>query len=92
VHLEREEGVARQEPIIRASEISQFAFCAHAWWLARVKGYQSSNLRAMQRGSKRHRAHGRRVERAHRMRQLAVGFLVLALLILAVWVAFGVGS
>jgi hypothetical protein len=84
--------MARRDPIIRASEISQYSFCAHAWWLGRVRGYQSTNLRDMQRGSREHRAHGRAVRNAHRLRRLAVVLLVLAVILLAAWFILGGGS
>lgn len=77
--------MARREPIIRASEIAQHAFCAHAWWLGRVQGYQSTNLRAMQRGSQQHQAHGRVVRNANRLRRLAVALLLVAVILLAAW-------
>ena len=39
--------MGRQDDIVRASEIGQYAFCARAWWLGRVKGYRSTNVAAM---------------------------------------------
>jgi CRISPR/Cas system-associated exonuclease Cas4 (RecB family) len=73
-----------QDDLIRASEISQYAFCARAWWLARVKGYPSANEAAMREGTARHRAHGRGVVKAYRLRRLAVALLLLAAALLAV--------
>ena len=77
--------MGQEEPVIRASEISQYGFCARAWWLGRVMGYRSTNLAAMQQGVARHRAHGRTVEGYHRLRRLAVGMLLLAGLLIAAW-------
>jgi hypothetical protein len=77
--------MGQEDPIIRASEISQYSFCARAWWLGRVKGYRSSNLAAMQQGGAQHRAHGRTVEGYHRLRWLAVGLLALAALLIVAW-------
>ena len=77
--------MGQDEPVIRASEIAQYAFCARAWWLGRVKGYRSTNLAAMQQGEARHRAHGHAVEGYHRLRWLAVALLALAGLLIVVW-------
>jgi CRISPR/Cas system-associated exonuclease Cas4 (RecB family) len=77
--------MGQKDPIIRASEISQYAFCARAWWLGRVKGYRSSNLAAMRQGEARHRAHGRTVEGFHRLRRLALFLLLLAGVLLVAW-------
>jgi CRISPR/Cas system-associated exonuclease Cas4 (RecB family) len=77
--------MGQEDPIIRASEISQYSFCARAWWLGRVKGYRSSNLAAMQQGGAQHRAHGRAVEGYHRLRWLAVSLLALAALLIVAW-------
>ncbi len=82
----------QQDPIIRASEISQYAFCARSWWLQRVRGYRSSNLAAMDQGAARHRTHGRTVERYHLSRRLAVALLVLAGLSLLVWLILLLGG
>jgi 3-mercaptopyruvate sulfurtransferase SseA len=77
--------MGQEEPVIRASELSQYEFCARAWWLGRVMGYRSANVAAMQRGVARHRAHGRSVEGYHRLRWLAVALLSLAAVLIAAW-------
>lgn len=82
----------RQDPIIRASEVAQYAFCARSWWLGRVRGYRSSNLAAMDQGAVRHRAHGRAVEGYYFLRRLAVALLVLAGVILLVWLILLLGG
>jgi len=84
--------VSRQDDIIRASEIGQYAFCARAWWFARVKGYRSANVAAMERGTARHRRHGRSVEGYHLLRRLAVGLLLLAALALVAWLLLSLGG
>ena len=81
-----------QDPIIRASEVAQYAFCARAWWLSRVKGYRSGNLAAMRRGTARHRIHGRAVEGYHVLRRVAVGLLVLAVVALLAWLLLNLGG
>jgi CRISPR/Cas system-associated exonuclease Cas4 (RecB family) len=84
------------DDLIRASELSQYAYCARAWWLGRVMGYRSANVEAMQAGAARHRAHGRAVEGAYRRRRLALTLLVLAAVALAaalaVWLIVGLGG
>jgi CRISPR/Cas system-associated exonuclease Cas4 (RecB family) len=85
-------NVNQQDPIIRASEISQYAYCARAWWLGRVRGYRSSNLAAMRQGAARHRTHGRAVEVYHLLRRLAVALLVLAVVSLLVWLFLALGG
>jgi hypothetical protein len=84
--------VDNQKPIIRASEISQYAFCTRAWWLGRVKGYQTINVSAMRRGTTHHEAHGRDVEGYLLLRRLAVALIVLAGVLLILWLLLGVGG
>jgi CRISPR/Cas system-associated exonuclease Cas4 (RecB family) len=82
--------------LVRASELSQYAYCARAWWLGRVMGYRSANVEAMDAGTARHRAHGRTVEGAYRLRRLAITLLVLAAVALAaalaVWLVVSRGG
>ena len=73
------------DDIIRASEIGQYAYCARAWWLARVKGLPSANVAEMRAGTEQHRLHGRSVERFYRLRRLAVVLLLLAAAVLVSW-------
>ena len=77
--------MGRQDSVIRASEVSQYAFCARAWWLGRVKGYRSTNVRAMRWGSARHEAHGRAVEGYNLLQRLALALVVLAGVLLIAW-------
>ena len=77
--------------MIRASEVGQYVFCARAWWYARVKGYRSANVRAMQAGTTRHQAHGRAVEGYHRLRLAAFGLLTVAFLLLLAWLLLSLG-
>ena len=71
--------------VIRASEVGEYAYCARAWWLRRVKGHQSANVAALRRGTARHRAHGRQVESYHLRRQLARLVVLLAISALVAW-------
>ena len=84
--------MGNQRSIIRASEVSQYVFCARAWWLRRVKGYRSTNVRAMRRGTARHEAHGRAVEGYLLLRKLAVVLVVLGGILLAVWLLLSLGG
>jgi hypothetical protein len=67
--------------IIRASEVGQYAYCARAWWLGRVLGYEPENVEEMRRGWEAHRAHGRMVAGYQRLQQVAYILLLLALLV-----------
>jgi hypothetical protein len=75
----------KSDDIIRASEIGQYAYCSRAWWLGRVRGYRSTNVRAMRQGTAGHERHGRAVEGYHLLRRVAVALLLLAAVALAAW-------
>jgi len=77
--------LSQRQPVIRASEIGHYVFCARAWWLGRVKGIPSANATAMRQGTARHRAHGRAVEGYHRLRRLAWLLLLLGVALFAAW-------
>ncbi|MBI5565581.1 MAG: hypothetical protein HY870_11830 [Chloroflexi bacterium] len=72
--------------IIRASEIGQYDYCAKAWWLGSVEGVPPSNVRELQAGTAAHAQHGRQVNRAARVQQIAIGLLVLGVILLALFV------
>jgi hypothetical protein len=74
--------------VVRASEIGQYAFCARAWWLQQVQNIASENVPAMTAGLAGHRAHGRSVVQAERLRELAFVLLTAAAVvaIVMVWV------
>ena len=67
-------------PIISASEIGRYAFCARAWWLHRALGYAPRNTAALERGIRRHEEHGRTVVTARRQ-MVAVGWLLVVALV-----------
>jgi hypothetical protein len=81
-----------EAPILKASEIAEYAFCHRAWWLHQGLGYRPANLAAMRAGAAAHERHGARVASALRWRRLAYGALLLAALLLvglACWAAWG---
>jgi hypothetical protein len=73
------------ERVIRASEIGQYDYCAKAWWLGSIQGVPPSNVRELQAGTAMHEQHGRQVNRAGRVQQLAIGLLVLGAILLAIF-------
>lgn len=73
--MDREEA----EPIIRASEVGRYVFCAHAWWLGSVEGQPSASRREMAAGEVAHRGHGQRVRRSTALARLAYLLLALAM-------------
>ena len=84
--------MSQQEPVVRASEISQYAYCARAWWFARVKGYRSANVNALRAGVTGHRALGRAVMGVSRLQRLALGLLVIAAVLLVIWLVLSSGG
>lgn len=84
--------MSQDKDLVRASELGQYAFCARAWWFARVQGYPPENVAALRLGTTRHRLHGRRVEGYHLLRRVALLFLLLAVVLLAAWLILGPGG
>ena len=82
----------REDDILRASEIAEYVFCARAWWLRRVKGYSSLNVREMKQGVSWPQSHGRAVERFRLLQRLAMALFVLATAILLVWLGLTLGG
>ncbi len=48
-------------PIIRASEIGEYVYCARAWWLRRVAGVEPEGQARREHGTQLHTRHGRAV-------------------------------
>ena len=66
---------------IRASEVAEYVYCARAWRF-RVDGFDpAAGGEQLAAGEAWHRAHGREVVRARRMRLVAHVAFVLALLV-----------
>jgi hypothetical protein len=69
---------------IRASGMSEYTFCARAWWLRRegVKPTRGGEARAA--GTRWHEQHGRSVERARRLRLVSALCIYTALAVAVV--------
>ncbi|MEZ4770396.1 MAG: hypothetical protein R2844_18465 [Caldilineales bacterium] len=70
------------EPVIRASELGEYVYCARSWWLKRAQGVQSRNKAALRSGAAAHDRHGRGVATVQTQRRLATLLLAAALLVL----------
>jgi hypothetical protein len=81
------EAPDRHQRIIRASEVGEYAYCAHAWWLGRVEGLPSDHLEMMAAGQTTHRRHGQGVRLSMTLLRLAYAVLALAVTLLIVTVA-----
>jgi hypothetical protein len=75
--------------IIRASEIGQYAYCAHAWWLGSVEKLPSAHRQEMAVGEATHLHHGRGVRTSLGLVRLAYAVLALAMLVGVVWLISG---
>lgn len=69
-------------PIIRASEIGEYVYCARAWWLRRVAGWQPAGRERREFGTVLHRRHGRAVAGSRLLLVLAGLLLGAALLLI----------
>ncbi len=52
---------SERRPIIRASEVGEYVYCARAWWLRRVAGLEPDGRARRELGVALHRRHGRAV-------------------------------
>ena len=73
---------------ICASEIGQFVYCRHAWYLGSVLQRPSANLAELDAGAQAHRRHGRRVASARRLGLAALALAALGILLLLTYVIF----
>jgi hypothetical protein len=73
--------------VIRASEIGEYVYCRRAWWLRRLQGVESANVRELAAGIAHHRGHGHAVRLALLARRVALMLLFLAVAFFAFWIA-----
>lgn len=71
-------------PVIRASEIAEYVYCARAWWLRRVAGLEPAGYKRRELGTKLHARHGRAVRTSGILLVLAGGLLLAAVLLVIV--------
>jgi hypothetical protein len=81
----------KEGPIIRAGEIGQYVYCAHAWWLGRVHGLTPANAEELALGRSFHAGHGCAVARVMHLRRWVVALTGLAVLCLMLAVLLGRG-
>ena len=67
-----------QSRIIRASEVGQFVYCAHSWWLGSVEVCQPDDACRLEAGWSVHEHHGRRVVTSTVLTRLAYLLLLLS--------------
>ncbi len=68
--------------LIRASEIAEYVYCHRAWWLKRVEGVASRNVRELEHGTDFHETHERQVQSAGWLQKAAFFLIILAILII----------
>ena len=78
--------------IIRASEIGQYAYCAHAWWLSSIEGLPSSHHQELAAGEASHLRHGKGVRLSRALARLAYVTLALAIILGIVWMLSWTGG
>ena len=66
-------------PIIRASEIGEYVYCARAWWLRRVADLEPDGRERREQGTALHRRHGRAVAGSRALVLLSVVLVIAAL-------------
>jgi len=69
-------------PIIRASEVGEYVYCARAWWLRRVAGLEPAGRERRERGSALHRRHGRAVAGSRMLVLLGAALAMVAVLLI----------
>jgi hypothetical protein len=77
------DGSEQPPAMVRASDLSTWAFCHRAWWLSRVQGVAHGDSALLESGTALHSEHGRRVSLAQWAQRLALLLLGLALLLAA---------
>lgn len=67
-------------PMLRASDVGRYAYCARAWWLATVKGVPTEPTR-LAAGTEAHARHHRRVRLGLWQRYTGLALFLLAALL-----------
>jgi hypothetical protein len=82
----------RDRTLVRASDVGLYAFCARAWWLARVQEAEHDNPARLAHGTSVHSAHGaqvRRIGQARRAALILIGAGVVLLIAFLALTIFG---
>jgi hypothetical protein len=74
--------MAKDRSLVRASDLSAWAYCNRAWWLANVKGAPHQHPQQLAQGIAAHRAHGAGVRRATLLRRVGLALIALAALLM----------
>lgn len=69
-------------PIIRASEVGEYVYCARAWWLRRVGGLEPSGYERREYGTALHRRHGRAVAGSRALLLLGIALALAAVVLI----------
>ena len=69
-------------PIIRASEVGEYVYCARAWWLRRVIGLEPAGHERRELGTALHRRHGRTVAGSRALVVLGAALVLAAALLI----------
>ena len=69
-------------PIIRASEIGEYVYCARAWWLRRVAGLEPAGRERREQGTALHRRHGRAVVGSQALLLIGAALAIVALVLI----------
>lgn len=76
--------------LVRASDLSTWAFCNRAWWLSRVRGVEHRNPAQLERGKAHHAAVGDVVVATNRNARLGALLLLagagIAIFALILWI------
>lgn len=71
-----------RQPIIRASEVGEYIYCARAWWLRRVAGLEPAGRARREHGTALHRRHGRAVVGSRALLLVAAALVIAALVLI----------
>lgn len=74
--------MAKRPPVIRASEVGEYVYCARAWWLRRVAGLEPADRERREHGAALHRRHGQALAGSNLLIVVAGALLVAALALL----------